>query len=427
MIQNLNRISSWSVPKICGRVVKMSGSVIEVIGIRGYIGEVCYILGNNSALPAVISGFNGHTASLMPIAMPHSITLGGTVYPTGLRYHIRMDRTLCGRLLNSLGQPLDGKGTVRGRKRCIDSAPPPPLERPPIKSVFPTGIKAIDAFCTLGVGQKIGIFSDPGYGKSTLLTQLARTEFSDINVIALIGERGREVKEFINKLDDACLKKSIFIISTSDEPPASKIMAMLTAVTTAEYFRDENLNVLLLADSLSRYEQALKEIAVFSGEQSGSSLYPSINLSLSRLLERIGPLKRGSVTAVFSGLSNSEGIELNPHRLHSLLDGHIILSNPLESIFDYPAVNITNSLSRVMSSVVSQSHLQAAQIIRKLLKTYIESQDLINLGAYNKGADPNLDTAIQKIVPLKNFIRQKIDELTPFNETVEQLKSLAAG
>ncbi|MEG1669428.1 MAG: FliI/YscN family ATPase [Victivallaceae bacterium] len=427
MLEYDTRLVSWTCPKQCGYVLRIAGTIIEVSGFKGFIGEVCYIYGKSGMLTAIISGFNENTILLTAVRSLTALSPGDLVYPTGFRHQIRVGYELLGRVINSEGHPIDEKGPIKGKRRLVENPPPPPLKRQPISSVFETGIKVIDAFCTIGIGQKIGIFSEPGYGKSTLLTQISKSHTSDLNVIALIGERGREAQEFIEKLGEQRLKKSILVLSTSDETPASKVLAANSAMAIAEHFRDLNLNVLLIMDSISRYEQSLKELAVSSGSQKNSTLFPSVNLSLAQLLERTGNTKKGSITGIFSALSQEKTMEPNPFRVHSFLDGHIILSNPLEGLFDYPSVNITNSLSRVMSSIISSSHLKDAEYLKTLLKIYLDSRDLIQLGAYHQGVNPLLDKAIKKLPSIQMFIKQSFNDYYSFQEIVTELQNLISS
>ena len=413
-----------------GRVSKAVGMVIEATGIQAHVGELCELVTpGEPPLLAEVVGFHHHTAILTPLGSTTGLSALTEVVPTGRGHDCPVGPALLGRVLDALGRPLDDKGPLGPHERAsVQREPVRPLARRPIDRALATGIRAIDGLLTLGVGQRIGVFSPPGVGKSTLLGMLARGSTADVNVVVLVGERGREVQEFIRQnLGAAGLARTVVVVSTSDRPPMERIKSAYVGTTIAEHFRDEGANVLLLVDSLTRFARAQREIGLASGEPPTRRSYPpSIFSMLPQLLERAGQGAVGSMTAVYTVLT--EGDEENDpiaEEVRSILDGHIVLSRKLAAANQFPAIDVPASVSRVMTNVVSAEHGAAAARWRSLMARYQELELLIQIGEYRPGGDPVADHAVRLRESMQAFLAQAPGEQQPFEASVAALCRLA--
>jgi flagellum-specific ATP synthase len=425
----LNALQAGSTLRWKGRVNQVVGNLIESEGPFGFVGESCEIMGaGDKTYAAEIVGFRGSTILSMTADHPRGIRLGDQIVAWGARPSIRVGPGLLGRVIDPAGNPLDGKGDYRATHAVtIDGSAPLPLERVPIREPLGCGIKAIDGFLTCGRGQRVGILGGSGVGKSTLIGMMARGTAADMTVLALVGERGREVGEFLEVLGKEGLRRSVVIVSTSDQSPLLRIRAALAATAVAEYFASLGKNVLLIADSLTRFAMAQREIGLAAGEPPTAKGYtPSVLNMLARLVERAGNFSQGSITAFYTVLMEGDD-QLDPvvDTVRSLLDGHIILDRDLAMRSHYPPISIIESLSRLMSSMVSKEHLAKANSLRLALAAYARSEDLIRIGAYQKNADAVLDSAIQNLPALNKFLQQKPDELYKYEQVVAMLMSLA--
>ena len=420
------KLEAWSGVRPSGRVTHVIGLLIESIGPDVAIGEVCYIYGKDRRpIHCQVVGFKDHKVLLMALADLPQISPGAEVFPTEQVHKVACCNALCGRVLDALGSPIDGKGPLFAETTYpVRAMPPPALSRPPIDAVLSTGIKAIDGFCTLGWGQRIGIFSPPGVGKSTLMGWIAKKSTSDINVIALVGERGREVRSFIeHDLGPEGLAKSVIVVATSDQSALLRKKAANVATAIAEYFRDQGKRVILMMDSISRYAMALREIGLAIGEPPTTRGYPpSVFAELPALLERAGNSEKGSITGVYTVLNEEEEmLDPIPEQMRSLLDGHILLSRSLAESGHFPPIDILKSLSRLMSELTSSHHRQQANQIRSYLHTYQTAKELINIGAYVSGSNPKIDIALEKIEPIKQLLIQNEISSSSFEALHENL------
>ncbi len=412
-----------------GRVVKAVGMLIEASGIQAHVGELCELVTpGEPPLLAEVVGFAQQTALLTPLGSTAGISALTEVVPSGRGHTCPVGAGLLGRVLNAMGDPLDGRGPLNVSARVpVHREPMNPLQRRMIDRHLPTGVRAIDSLLTLAEGQRVGVFSAPGIGKSTLLGMLARGSTADVNVVALIGERGREVKEFIERsLGPAGMAKTVMVVSTSDRPPMERIKSAYVATTIAEHFRDQGMRVLLLMDSLTRFARAQREIGLASGEPPTRRSYPpSIFSMLPQLLERAGQGASGSITGIYTVLT--EGDEENDpiaEEVRSILDGHIVLSRKLASAGHFPAIDTLASVSRVMPQVVSREHLAAASAARALLARYQELELLVQIGEYKTGSDPVADRAIRLRPAIHDFLKQPPELASPFDATVAALNRL---
>lgn len=425
------KVREASLLRQIGVVTKVVGLTLEVKGFKPFVGEVCMIdVPGGQPILAEVVGFREDVVLLMPYGELSGICPGCRVEPRRRAFTVRVGEHLLGRVLNGLGEPLDGQPLPRGIPMPVNNRPPSPLSRRRIDRVFATGVRAIDGFITCGRGQRLGIFAGSGVGKSVLLGMIARFGSADVNVIALVGERGREVLEFIEKdLGAEGLKKSVVVVATSDEPALLRLRAAFVATTIAEYFRDTGRDVLLLMDSVTRFALAQREVGLAVGEPPTTRGYPpSVFALLPRLLERAGNSERGSITGFYTVLV--EGDDLNEpvaDAVRSIVDGHIVLKRELAVANHYPAIDILASVSRLMPSVVTPEHRQAAGRLRELVATYRQAEDLINIGAYVAGSNPTIDRAIEVHEPINSFLRQGPDEYTPYEETVERLLAIERG
>lgn len=426
-----HRLGGVELVRVNGRVVEVVGLVIEARGPDVQIGDLCEVRLRNrerESLPCEVVGFRGDRVLLMPLGDLHRVGPGSDVFSTGRSLGVRVGRGLLGRVLNGLGEPMDDRGPVPATDYYpLHAEPPHPLRRRPVSDPLPVGVRALDGTLTLGRGQRVGIFAGSGVGKSTLLGMMARNTDADVNVIALVGERGREVQDFLRKdLGEAGMKRSVVVVATSDQPPLVRLRAALTATAVAEFFRDEGRNVLLMMDSVTRVAMAQRDVGLAIGEPPATRGYtPSVFASLPRLLERAGAGERGSITGVYTVLV--EGDDMNEpvaDTVRGILDGHIVLSRRLAARNHYPAVDVLRSVSRVMEDIVSREHMTAAAGLRELLAVYEESEDLLNIGAYKKGNNPKLDWAVRHRQVVLDFLKQPVNEASPFERTVEALTAL---
>lgn len=413
-----------------GKVKKVLGVMIETQGPLVEIGEICriYKLRSEEYIEAEVVGFANEDVIMMPLGDMSGVAPGCKVVSTNNQLNISVSDKLLGRVLDGLGNPIDGLGKIdSGEKYDSVNEPPNPLIRNRIKEVLPLGIRAIDGLITVGKGQRIGIFAGSGVGKSTLLGMIARNTYADVNVIALIGERGREVREFIEKdLGEEGLKRSVLIVATSDKPALVRVKAALLATSIAEYFRDQKKDVALMMDSLTRFSMAQREIGLAVGEPPVSRGYtPSVFAMMPKLLERAGNSDIGSITGLYTVLV--EGDDFNEpisDTARGILDGHVMLSRALAAKGHYPAIDVLDSISRVMPDIVDKEHIDSANRMKDHMATYKESEDLINIGAYEKGSNPKIDLAIEKHDIYNDFLTQYIEEKADFSESVESLKNI---
>ncbi len=425
--------------RIYGKVQSVVGLVIESTGPPAKLGDLCYVMpltlppwkenGRENAIPAEVVGFRGNHLLLMPLGEMAGVQAGCFVANTGSCRRIPVGTQLYGRVINALGQPIDGGPPLTPKPSYpLYNSPPEPLQRQRIAQVFTTGVRAIDALLTVGKGQRIGIFSGSGVGKSTLLGMIARHSFADVNVIALVGERGREVREFLeNDLGTQGLSRSVVVVATSEQPALLRISAGLTATAIAESFRDQGKNVLFMMDSITRLAMAQREVGLAIGEPPATKGYtPSVFALLPKLMERTGNSQKGSITAIYTILV--EGDDTNEpiaDTSRAILDGHIVLERKLANAGHFPAIDILNSLSRLMPLLITKEHWQSAQKIRELISAYRDVEDLVSIGAYQKGTNPLADEAISKWARINAFLRQTQEENSSFQEALAQLKEIA--
>ncbi|MHB8131028.1 MAG: flagellar protein export ATPase FliI [Mobilitalea sp.] len=415
--------------KEIGRVVKMVGLTIEATGPNANLNDVCYITGegNNQKKLAEVVGFRENRILLMPYDDMTGVGIGSLVENSGMAFRVRVGEDLLGKTLDGLGNPIDGSEINCNRYYPAEAAPPDPMTRKIIDEILPLGVKAVDAMLTVGKGQRIGIFAGSGVGKSTLLGMFARNTKADINVIALIGERGREVREFIERdLGEEGIKRSVLVVATSDKPALIRKKAAKTATAIAEYFRDQGKDVLLMMDSLTRFSMAQREIGLASGEPPVSRGYPpSVYSEMPKLLERAGNSEHGSITGLYTVLVDGDDFnEPITDTARSILDGHIMLSRKLGHKNHYPAIDILQSISRCMSSIITSEHKAAAGKLKNVIATYRDAEDLINIGAYKNGSNPEIDYAITKIKEVNIFLQQDVDDKLGLTEEISMLMEI---
>jgi flagellum-specific ATP synthase len=416
--------------KYIGRVSQVIGLTIESNGPAVKLGELCliYPLKGNHPIKAEVVGFKDSKVLLMPLGEMDGIGPGSKVVATGDSLFVNVGDELLGRVLDGLGNPIDEKNNIAlNRKYPINNQPPDPLKRKKISDVLSLGVKAIDGLLTCGVGQRIGIFAGSGVGKSTLLGMIARNTMADVNVIALIGERGREVREFIeNDLQDEGLRRSVLVVATSDQPALVRMKGALLATAIAEYFRDKGKNVMLLMDSLTRFSMAQREVGLAVGEPPVTRGYtPSVFAALPKLLERSGNSDKGSITGLYTVLVDGDDLnEPITDAVRGILDGHIVLSRKIANRNHYPAIDILASVSRVMPNIVGEEHKASANQFKNLLAVYKEAEDLINIGAYVKGSNKEIDYAIAMIDKLNDYLKQNTHDKFDYNDAQQMLAEL---
>jgi flagellum-specific ATP synthase len=416
--------------RLNGRVCQVVGVLIESLGPASRMGEVCHIhTGRNAPpIPAEVVGFRGNRVLLMPLSGIGDVAHGNEVVATGKPLALRVDRSLLGRVLDGLGRPLDGGGAIGGTEISVHQAPPHPLRRQRILAPLPLGVRAIDAFMTCGKGQRVGIFAGSGVGKSTLLGMIARNSTADVNVIGLIGERGREVREFLEgSLGEEGRKRSVVVVATSDQPAIQRLKAAFVATAIAEYFREQGLDVLLTMDSVTRIAWAQREIGLAVGEPPTTRGYtPSVFAVLPQLLERAGAGEQGTITGLYTVLV--EGDDFNEpvaDTVRGILDGHLVLTRQLAERSHYPSLDVLASVSRLMPQVSSKEHRSAVGDLRRLMSTYRSAEDLINIGAYTDGSNPEIDRAKAIIGDIRSYLIQNSDENAAWKDTVPRLLALA--
>jgi flagellum-specific ATP synthase len=415
-----------------GRVSDLIGLIVEATGLEAEVGEVCEIATGRSraAVPAEVVGFRSRRTLLMPLGDLHGIGPGNVVTATGEPVRVTVGDELLGRVLDGLGRPLDeGEELPAGRVRSADGSPPDPLDRPRIRERVGLGVRALDGMVPCGRGQRLGIFAGSGVGKSSLLGMIARSTTADINVICLVGERGREVREFIERdLGDA-IERSVVVVATSDQPALVRIKAALTATSIAEHFRDRGNDVLLMMDSVTRFAMAQREVGLAIGEPPATRGYtPSVFALLPKLLERSGTSPHGSITGLYTVLVDGDDMnEPIADAVRSILDGHIVLTRELAHAGHYPAIDVLQSVSRLVDEISARDVAAAAQEVRSLLAAWHDKRDLVAIGAYEAGSDPLVDRAISLKPAIDAFLRQTVDAPSTTEEADEGLLQLVAG
>ncbi len=418
-----------SYEKKLGKVAKVVGLTVESIGPAAKLNDLCHIItqDKDQVINAEVVGFRDDRVLLMPYDQTVGVGLGSRVENTGAPLKVMVGDELLGRVLDGLGNPIDGSEIHCSCGYSVQAQPPDPLTRELIDTVLPLGVKAVDGLITVGKGQRIGIFAGSGVGKSTLMGMFARNTKADINVIALIGERGREVREFIERdLGPEGMKRSVVVVATSDKPALIRKKAAMTATAVAEYFRDQGRDVLLMMDSLTRFSMAQREIGLASGEPPVSRGYPpSVYGEMPQLLERAGRSDKGSITGLYTVLVDGDDFnEPIADTARSILDGHIVLDRKIAQKNHYPAIDVLQSISRVMSSIVDPQHKKAAGQLKNVLATYAEAEDLVNIGAYKAGSNPSIDYALSKIDAVNEFLQQDVYEKLSFEESIQRLEEL---
>jgi len=415
--------------KVYGRVTKVIGLTVESEGPPVSIGEIILMDDNRQKPPFQVIGFNNKKVLSMPLGDVTGIYPGQRLYSTEKYPGLNIDKSFLGRVINGRGEPIDGKEELLGKDYIyVYKKPVNAMERETITEVLSTGIRAIDGFATIGKGQRLGIFSGSGVGKSTAMGMIARNTNADINVICLVGERGRELKDFIdNSLGEEGLKRSVVIVATSDEPPLIKILSAFTATAVSEYFSGLGYNVMLMMDSLTRLSMAQREVGLSAGEPPSTKGYtPSVFTQMPVLMERAGNFKKsGSITAIYTVLVEGDDINepISDHA-RSILDGHIVLSREIAHKNHYPAIDVLGSISRLMEDLATEKHKDAAGKIKELIAVYKEAEDLINIGAYAEGSNIKIDIAIKKIDMINTFLKQGKYEKSSFEMTVSALQRI---
>ena len=428
--EKYNKILDQSLIRKKGKIVNVIGLTLESAGPDAKLGDVCYIYPegeDTKPILAEVVGFKEGKTQLMPYDVTDGIGLGNVVENTGETLKVWVGPELLGKCLDGLGRPTDGSVLTNSQAYSVEAAPPDPMSRVIINEVLSLGVKAVDGLLTVGKGQRIGIFAGSGVGKSTLMGMFARNTKADINVIALVGERGREVREFIERdLGEEGMKRSVVVVATSDRPALERNKAAKTATAIAEYFRDQGKDVLLMMDSLTRFSMAQREIGLANGEPPVSRGYPpSVYAEMPKLLERAGNASKGSITGLYTVLVDGDDFnEPITDTARSILDGHIMLSRKLGHKNHYPAIDVLQSISRCMSQIAVSEHKKMAGKLKNVMATYNEAEDLINIGAYKRGSNASIDYAIEKIDAVNQFLCQDVYEKVAFEETVEKLHAL---
>lgn len=418
--------------RLNGKITQVIGLVMESQGPQANLGELCYVYSRRKGerpIPAEVVGFRNGSVLLMPLGEMKGFGPGCEVVATKRVMGVNVGPQLLGRIVDGLGNPIDGKGPIFTEVEYPTfCAPPAPLSRQRINVPLSFGVKAIDGLLTCGRGQRMGIFAGSGVGKSTLIGMIARNTEADISVIGLIGERGREVREFIERdLGEEGLRRSVVVVATSDQPALVRIKGAMVATAIAEYFRDQGKQVMLMMDSVTRFAMAQREVGLTIGEPPATRGYPpSVFALLPKLLERSGAGDKGTITGMYTVLVDGDDLnEPITDTVRSILDGHIMLSRSLAAKNHYPAIDVLNSVSRVMIDIVERPHSNAGQEVRNMMAAYREAEDLINIGAYAPGSNPRIDRAIAKHDSIVSFLQQDVDESIPFEDTRQQLLALA--
>ncbi len=431
----VNRVELVEPATVFGKVSKVVGMVVEGYAPRAKVGSMCRINtgpGHGQDIKAEVVGFRGHTALLMPLGEIRGVQMGSTIEVDRVETVQSVGDGLLGRVIDGMGHPIDGRGPLNVKEHWpLYSDPTNPLDRAPIKEPLELGIRAMDGLCTLCKGQRMGIMSGSGVGKSVLLGMIARNTSADVKVIALIGERGREVKNFIdNNLTATGLENSVVIAAASDQPPLVRMRGAFVATAIAEYFRSQGKSVLLMMDSITRFAMAQREVGLAVGEPPTTKGYtPSVFSQLFRLMERAGTCSgKGAITGLYTVLV--EGDDLNDpvaDSARSILDGHVVLSRELAQRNVYPALDVTASISRVMGEVMQPWHVRLANRFREVLSNYAKAEDLINIGAYTKGNNAKIDEALEKIDAITDYIKQDMDKKVGFEESLLKLREIFPG
>ena len=428
-------VAQASALKYQGRVAQVVGLSIEAEGLRLPLGEICHLYPERatagaSRITAEVVGFRDDRLILMPFAETHGVRPGTAVYPSGRGFAVPVGEELLGRVVDGLARPIDGKGPLKTTRTArISDASPSPLGRQPIRTPLATGVRALDGMLTCGRGQRMGIFAGSGVGKSTLLGMIARNCEADVNVIALIGERGREVQEFIDHdLGPEGLARSVVVVSTSDQPALQRLKGAWVATAIAEFFRARGQAVTLMMDSVTRFAMAQREIGLTVGEPPVSRGYPpSVFALLPRLLERAGTSDKGSITGLYTVLAEGDDMQ-DPiaDTVRSILDGHIVLSRTLAQENHYPAIDVLQSVSRLFSTLSSPDHIQSAGVLRDAMFSFGQARDLINIGAYVQGSNPQIDRAMRMQPHIQRFLRQPADSFTTLSDTLARIRAIAS-
>lgn len=431
-VEKYLNLTTKSFVKMLGKVDKLVGLTIESVGPEAALGDICVIHAKDDSKKTIIAevvGFRDKKVLLMPYGNTPGISVGSIVENTGATLKVPVGEALLGKVIDGLGRPADDSELEGTIEYPVESTPPDPMSRDMITDALSLGVKAVDGLITVGKGQRIGIFAGSGVGKSTLLGMFARNTKADINVIALIGERGREVKEFIERdLGEEGMARSIVVVATSDKPALIRNKAAKTATAIAEYFRDKGKDVLLMMDSLTRFCMAQREIGLASGEPPVTRGYPpSVYSEMPKLLERAGTSSKGTITGLYTVLvDNDDFNEPITDTARGILDGHIILSRALTHRGHYPAIDVLQSISRVMTHITTEEHKQHAMKLKNVLATYNEAEDLINIGAYRSGSNKKIDYAISKIDEINDYLTQDIEERYDFDNEIDLLQKLFA-
>ncbi len=420
-------IESTDLVKVIGKIIQVVGLIIEAQVQGVSVGDLCSIRIEKEGRDAFaeVVGFRESRVLLMPLGSTSGIAPGSQVTAAGHPLMVTVGPQCLGRVLGGLGEPIDGKGPINGEEeKSLYAEPPDPVKRPRVTDILRCGVRAIDGMLTIGRGQRMGIFAGSGVGKSTIMGMVARNAEAEVNVIALVGERGREVRDFIEEsLGEEGLKKSVVVVATSDQPPLIRLKAAFVATAIAEYFRDKGNKVILMMDSVTRFAMAQREVGLAAGEPPTTRGYtPSVFALLPKLMERSGTSVIGSITAFYTILV--EGDDFNEpiaDQCRSILDGHIILSRDLAAKNHYPAINVPQSVSRLMTNLVNDEHKAAGAKLREVLARYTEAEDLINIGAYVKGSNPKIDYSLTKIDQVNDFLKQGTFEKIKFEDTVKRL------
>ncbi|APH05258.1 flagellar protein export ATPase FliI [Bacillus weihaiensis] len=425
LVHEIEKLDSY---KRFGKVKQVVGLMIESRGPESSIGDLCYIYtgaNNKTKIPAEVVGFRNEFVLLMPYQQLTNISPGSIVEGTNEPLRVKVGSALVGQVIDAFGKPLNETMLPKGLAYVpTDQSPPNPMKRPPIHEKMEVGVRVIDSLLTVGKGQRVGIFAGSGVGKSTLMGMIARNTNADLNVIALIGERGREVREFIDRdLGPEGLKRSIVIVATSDQPALMRMKAALTATAVAEYFRDRGMNVMFMMDSVTRVAMAQREIGLAVGEPPTTKGYtPSVFAILPKLLERTGTNELGSITAFYTVLVDGDDLnEPISDTVRGILDGHIVLDRQLANKGQFPAINILKSISRVMNQIVDPMHKKSATRLRDLLSTYLNSEDLINIGAYKRGSSKEIDEAIRLYPKIISFLKQNVEDKVTSEDSIHSL------
>ena len=430
----MNVLPDWDPIRVRGKVTKIVGLLLEGSCPEATLGSLCEVspLRGSPPILAEVVGFRENTALLMPLGEMQGLGVGSSIRVLGMDASIAVGPALLGRVVDALGRPVDGLQPLQYTDRHpLYQSPPAPMERSQISDILDLGVRPINGLLTCGRGQRMGIMAGSGVGKSVLLGMMARNTQADVNIIALIGERGREVREFIeDDLGESGLSRSVVVTATSDQSPLLRMRGAFTAMALAEYFCGQGKNVLLMMDSVTRFAMAIREIGLAVGEPPTTKGYtPSVFSNLPKLLERAGNfVGMGSITGLFTVLVDGDDMnEPVADAVRSILDGHVVLSRSLAAKGHYPAVDVLQSISRLMQRLVDAEHLQLSRRIREILTVYKEQEDLINIGAYKQGSNPKIDTALQFIDPVNTFLQQDLAEQTTLTQTGEAMRAVFGG